>query len=103
MIELQPYAQTGDTILIAATTVSGLASLPFGVASASTSLRVYNDGPSLAFVTIGKGTATASVKSIPIPSGGTQLINKGPNDTVAAVTLTTTANVYFTPGYGITT
>ena len=103
MIELQPFQPTGDTVLIAATTTSGQASIPFGPAAAATLLRVYNDGPSMVFVTVGKTTAIASIKSVPIGVGNTQVINKGPNDTVAAMTLTTTANVYFSPGNGITT
>ena len=102
-MEIQPFAQTGDTVLIAATTTSASATIPFGVANTSTSFRVYNDGPALVFVTVNKTSAIATVKSIPISVGATQLINKGPNDTVAAVTLTTTANVYITPGFGITT
>jgi len=102
-VELQPFTQVGDTLLIAATTVSGTATLPAGAALTSTAIRVYNDGPSLAFITVGYGSATASIRSIPVAAGNTQLINKGPNNTVAAVTLVTTANVYITPGFGITT
>ena len=102
-VELQPFTQTGDTLLIAATTVSGTATLPAGAALTSTAIRVYNDGPSLVFITVGRGSATASIRSIPVASGNTQLINKGANDTVAAVTLATMANVYITPGFGITT
>lgn len=102
-IEVQPFAQTGDTVLIAATTTSAQATIPFGAALTATTFRVYNDGPSLVFVNIGKTTAVASVKSIPVPSGSIQVINKGANDTVAAVTLATTANVYITPGFGFST
>ena len=102
-VELQPFTQVGATMLIAATTASGTATLPAGPALTSTSFRIYNDGPSLVFIAIGKGGATATIQSFPVGVGNTQLLNKGANDTVAAVTLATTANVYITPGFGITT
>ena len=98
--DVTTFAPSGGTAVIAATTVSGSAVLPFGSAAAGNNIRVYNDGPSLVFIKIGTGTVTASVTSIPLPVGAVEVLSKGANDTVAAVTLSATANVYVTPGNG---
>ena len=99
-IEINTFLPTGPTVLVAATTVSASQTIGFSTAINAGSVRVYNDGPNLAFVTFGKTTATASVTSIPVPVGAVEVLGKVAFDTFAAVTLTGTANVYFTPGIG---
>ena len=99
-IEINTFLPAGPTVVVAATTASASATIPFGSAANAISVRVYNDGPNLAFIAIGKGTATASVASIPIPPGAVEVLGKVANDTFAVVTLAGTANVYFTPGGG---
>lgn len=103
-IELTSFVQQGDTVLIAATTTSAFASTTPGVAATAGNVRVYNDGPNLAFITMGyavtPGGIVSSVKKIPLAVGVVKVFGKGAFDTFAAVTLTGTANVYFTPGLG---
>ena len=103
-IELASFAQQGDTALIAATTVSAFVTIPPGVAATAGNVRVYNDGPNLAFITMGyavtPGGIVSSVKKIPLAVGIVKVFSKGAFDTFAAVTLLGTANVYFTPGLG---
>ena len=103
-IELASFAQQGDTVLIAATTTSVSATTTPGVAATAGNVRVYNDGPNLAFITMGyaatPGGIVSSIKKIPLAVGVVKVFGKGAFDTFAAVTLVGTANVYFTPGLG---
>ena len=103
-IETVSFTQLGDTVLIAATTVSAPVTLLPSVATAAGNVSVYNDGPNLAFITMGyavtPGGIVSSIKKIPLAVGGFRVFGKGSFDTFAAVTLTGTANIYFTPGLG---
>ena len=99
-IEVSTFLSAGPTVLVAATTVSASVTIPFGIAANAVSVRVYNDGPNLAFINLGKGATTASITSIPLPIGAVEMLGKVANDTFAVVTLSGTANVYFTPGHG---
>lgn len=99
-IEINTFLPAGNTVIVAATTVSSSVTIPFGVAVNAISVRVYNDGPNMAFISIGKGTATASTAGIPIPAGAVEVLGKVASDTFSAVTLLGSANVYFTPGGG---
>ena len=98
--DVTTFVPSGLTVSIAASTVSASVALNSGAALAGINVRVYNDGPALAFIKIGTGSATAGVTSIPLPVGAVELLSKATNDTFAAVTLSGTANVYFTPGNG---
>ena len=98
--DVTTFVPSGNTVAIAASTVSGSVTLPAGAALSGINVRVYNDGPSLAFIKIGAGSATASLTSIPLPAGAVEILSKATNDTFAVVTLSSTANVYFTPGNG---
>ena len=99
-IEVSTFLAAGPTVVVAATTVSGSVTIAPGASTNAISVRVYNDGPNLAFIAIGKGATTASAVNIPLPVGAVEMLGKNANDTFAVVTLTGTANVYFTPGHG---
>ena len=63
--DVTTFVPSGNTVIIAATTSSGSVTLPAGAALAGINVRVYNDGPSLAFIKIGTGSAMASVSALP--------------------------------------
>lgn len=95
----QPTAAGTQTI--SATTSSS--SVNFAGASGNMrQVLIYNAGSALAFVEFGRGSATAvAATSMPIPSGAVEGFDLGVNDTVAAITASSTATVYVTIGIGV--
>lgn len=100
--QLEAFTQGGDTVTISATTTS--ASSAFTQFSADiriNNLLVSNSGSVWVFVTSGVGAATASATKIPIAPGAQAVIAISPTHTfVAAITVSGTATVYFSPGFG---
>ena len=102
---LDLFSPVGATVTLSATTTSGSTPVALTVPTASMtfSCRVYNAGTATVFVTFGVGTGTtaATATSMPIPSGGIETFELGPNITYAAgITAASTATVYFTTGRG---
>ena len=90
-----PLAFTpGSTVNIAATTSSNSATLAAGMV-----VRVYNAGTVPVFIKFG---ATATTSDTPIPPGIVEVFTDPSGaTTVAAITASGTATVYFTSGQGI--
>lgn len=95
---LKTFFPKGDaTVSIAATTATASATLDVY----SNAVRVVNAGTGTAFLRFGKGATTATVTDMPILSGATETFTKGDSTTVAAITATGTATLYFTNGEGL--
>lgn len=85
------------TVTLAASTTAASATLPL----TGDALRIVNGTAAIAFVAIGKGTATATTASYPVPPGEAALIAAGPYIDVVAVLLSSgSGNVYATVGEG---
>ena len=75
-----------------------LSSVSATIPTGTTALRIYNSGPSPAFVRWGTGAQTATTNDLPLASGVTEMFGKASaNDTVAAVT-TGMATLYVSAG-----
>ena len=80
-VSAKQFAPTG-TVKLSAGVSSVSASLPTG----TTALRIYNSGPSLAFVRWGTGAQTATVNDLPLASGASETFGKlTTHDTIAAI------------------
>lgn len=65
-------------------------------------MRVYNAGTQLAFARWGTGTQTATTSDMPLVPGVVEVFSKAyADDTFAAITSSSTATVYITPGEGV--
>jgi hypothetical protein len=75
-----------------------LSSVSATIPTGTTALRIYNSGPSPAFVRWGTGAQTATASDLPLASGATEMFGKqAGHDTVAAVT-TGMATLYVSAG-----
>ncbi len=75
-----------------------LSSVSATIPTGTTALRIYNSGPSPAFVRWGTGAQSATTNDLPLASGVTEMFGKASaNDTVAAVT-TGMATLYVSAG-----
>ena len=93
-----PLAFTpGSTVNIAATTSTGNVTLGIGAV-----VRVYNAGTVPVFIKFGIAGVTAATTDMPIPPGIVEVFTEPSGaTTVAAITASGTATVYFTSGQGI--
>ncbi len=107
--DVRPFIATGNTVSLAVTGVSSSTAIAAPrslVPQLPGTFRVYNAGPSLAWVAQGSGSATANSTlpsaSVPIPVGNTEVFQLLPDTTfIAAVCGSNlTATVLFTPGQG---
>lgn len=85
------------TVKVAATTTSGSGTLE----TYSAAVRVYNDGPNLAFVRFTHGAGTATSADIPVPAGAIETFTVPGIDTASVICSVGTASVYFTNGEGL--
>jgi len=92
-----PFTPSATTQSIAATTTSASAT----VIANQPCVRVYNVGPSIAFVRFTAGASTALVTDMPVAAGAIELFTKGDADTVSAITASGTATIYLTVGEGV--
>lgn len=108
VIDNRPFAPTANTVSISATTGSGNAAIA-PVFSSDPELpgtcRVYNDGATAAAVKLGAGSgltvaATADTSVLVPGKGAVTLLLPNGTDHVAAIMLSSTGTVYFTPGTG---
>lgn len=100
---LDLFSPIGATVTLSATNTTGNAALTSpGTAPMTKSVRVYNAGTATVFIAFGAdSTITATTASMPVPSGGIETFELGPNITYAAgITASGTATVYFTTGRG---
>lgn len=88
----------GTTVSLAATTVSASAQINPG--KFSRHLRIVNTGSVTAFVEFGESGVAATTSAIPILAGSVEIFSV-PDQYVAAITASGTAQMYFTPGEGM--
>lgn len=99
-----PFAPTGATLTLSATTTSGTTSRTAIVPSAQAQqLRLAAPaGGAVVFVKVGNSAVTAAVTDMPLLPGTIEMFSIGPQDThIAAITAASTQSVYVTPGQGI--
>lgn len=95
---LKTFAPKGDaTVPLTATVVTASATID----KFSNACRVYNAGPSMAFIRFSTGAASALTTDMPLPAGSVETFTKGSADTVAAICAAGTASLYFTNGEGL--
>lgn len=97
---LNPFTPGGTTSTIAVTTSSARVALTRGM-SQQVQVTVVAGG-SIAFVAFGNSTVSAAVAtSVPVLPGTYRIFSVAPDVThVAAITSTSTATLYATPGNG---
>lgn len=100
---MHPFTPTGDTVNVAAISTTGNVALGTFSGSAGASVRVYNAGTATVFIAFGISTVEAvAATSMPVPAGAIEVFAVGPGVThMAAITASSTATVYATPGQGI--
>jgi hypothetical protein len=95
-----PMPAATATISVSNSSSSTAISIP-STSPGSLTARFYNAGPQTVFVVWGVGAQTASTStSMPIPSGNTETFSIGVSDHVGAITASSTATLYVTPGLG---
>lgn len=89
----------GAGVVISASTTS--ADEPITTLSNGGQIIVTNSGSVVVFVRWGSGTQTAVNTDVAIPGGDWRIFTVAPGtDTVAALTASSTATVYVSPGHG---
>lgn len=97
-----PFSPYFPTVAISATTSSGSATIAnFPSFNNSGTILVSNTGSVWVFVAWGSSAPTASATNgVPIPPNGQRIFSVANVTHVAAITASSTATVYFTPGNG---
>lgn len=93
-----------STITISVTNSSSATAIPIPSTSpGSLTVRVYNAGAQTVFIKFGLGGAitASSTADMPIPNGNTETFSIGASDHIAAITASSTATLYVTPGRGV--
>lgn len=105
MMNNPPFTATGPTVPLNAGTTSATVSISGFVNTGNatggypgTSVMVTNAGSVVAFFDLNGQTATSA--SIPIAANSQRAFACAPTTSIAAVTLTSTSQLYFTPGFG---
>ncbi len=96
---LEAFTRGGNTVTISATGASASIAYTSGLSH----LLVSNATTQWAFFNTGEGSATATVAgaSTPIAPGAQAVVSVPPShNTVAAILVSGSGSVYFTPGYG---
>lgn len=95
---IKTFAPNGsDTATLAAGTTAARVAIDPN----SSQVRVVNDGAGTAFIAFGDVTVTATTSRLPVRSGATEVFTKGAAGYVSAITVSGTANLYFTSGEGL--
>jgi len=101
------FSPTGPTVTISASTTapSGVQALEVGT-NAGYQFRVHNGGTVMAF--LGYGTSAGAAQSaalvasgIPLPAGVVEVLSFPVGSYFSAITASSTASVYVTPGKGL--
>ena len=93
-----PYGVT-TAVSVSGTTAAGTLTMP--AAPMTSSVRVYNSATVTVFIKFGVAGITATTSDMPIPTGGVETFEVGPNiTTIAAITAGTAGTLYATPGRG---
>lgn len=93
----EAFTQGANTVSVSASVASASSAISAGYPQ----LLVTNDTNSLAFVTTGIGSATAAATSLPVGAKSQAVISVPvSHDFAAAILVSGTGTVYFTPGYG---
>lgn len=115
MNDRRAFNPIGKTVVVAGATTapSGVQVLSLG-APAAEQYRIYNSGAVLAHVAFGVDASTAqtnaviptgsgsnSKSSFPIPAGAIEVVSALPNCYWSAITPSSTADVFVTPGSGL--
>lgn len=97
---LNPFTPGGPTATLAVTTSSDLVAITRGQQSNQVQITVVAGGE-IAFVNFGDDTVVAAVTDTPVLPGTYRIFSIAPDVThVAAITSTSTATLYATPGNG---
>lgn len=115
MAAFRTFDATGPTVLVAgaSTAPSGVQALSSG-ASPAEQYRIHNAGTVTAFIAYGTSAGTAqsncviptgsganSKRSMPLPSGATEVFTAPLDCYWSAITASGTASIYVTPGMGL--
>lgn len=98
---MQPFSPVGSSVKVAASTVS--AAVALGVVNPP-SVRVYNASPSVALIAFGAANVDAQLDgagSIAIAPGAVEVFGAGSITHAAAILVSGSGDVWFTPGAGI--
>lgn len=91
-----PSFGAGGTISATTTSAAGSVTMSADL----TEVVIYNSGLVPVFLRWGTGAQTAVVTDYPLAPGATQVFRKGPATNIAAITASSTATVYYMPGFG---
>lgn len=99
-MDLPPFTPApGKTVTVSGSTTS--ASTAIDTLTLGGQVLCTNAGTVVAFVKAGVGAQTATSADMPLAGGTSRIITvPAGTDTVAGITATSTANLYFTPGHG---
>lgn len=92
------FTLNGVTVKIAATITTGSTTINM---SGKETVRTVVVGTGQVFVASGLGSAVATLNSTPLVTSSEAFSIPANHDTVAAITATGTADVYFTVGVGV--
>ena len=104
MLSVEPFRPAPNgTISISAVSSASVTGTLNATIAQNIAVRIYNDGPSLAFVEFGGTVATLAITttSMPVAVGAIEVVNIDQCAYAAAITASGTASVYFTKGYGL--
>jgi hypothetical protein len=91
----------GASVIVSASTSSADESITIKPSNQPAQLLITNGGSVVVYVRWGTGAQTATNADVAIPGGQWRLFTVEPGvDTVAALTASSTASVYFCPGHG---
>lgn len=82
------------------TSVSATTSSARALVGAGPSVRLYNAGSATVFVAFGTDSVTATTSDMPVPAGTIEVLERGANTHLAALTASGTATLYVTAGLG---
>lgn len=106
MSDYKRFTPNGDSVTLAADTVSDRVTVPLVTDSTvpgvdNSSLLITNLGPDHVYIKTAASSATAVVlTSLPVVAGSQILIKRNAHTSIAGICPTSTATVIFTPGDG---
>ena len=96
---LNPFTPGGPSASVSATTSTGRAAITRG--SSQQVMVSVAAGGQTAFIKFGDDTVVAATTDTPVPAGAQKVFSVAPDVThIAAITASSTATVYATPGNG---
>lgn len=97
----QPAFRPGNASTVSLSASAASSNVQVQTANTSRHVRIYNSGSVTVFIEQGgSGVTAATATGYPIPAGAVEIISC-PEQYIAAITASSTATVYFTPGEGL--